>query len=117
MSRTDKTKPLWVKLAHRDLEYWEMHDHTDGVCDLPTLQDGLAFIPGPSRCHREWHYTGIRTCCCPLCHASEWPLTETQRRRRDRRRDRIRLRAIRLCADPESMTAEYRAHSARWSEK
>ena len=33
MSRTDKTKPFWVKLAHGDLKTVEVHNHTDGRCD------------------------------------------------------------------------------------
>lgn len=29
LSRADKTKPFWVKLAHRDLAVIEIHDHRD----------------------------------------------------------------------------------------
>ncbi|WAC54259.1 hypothetical protein [Gordonia sp. SL306] len=96
MSRTDKTKPFWVKLAHHDLESREIHDHTDGVCDLPPAEVGLAYTYGTSQCRREFRYTGTSACCCPMCHAQEWPdRTERQRRRRDRRRTRDSLRALR----------------------
>ncbi|MEO6087770.1 MAG: hypothetical protein ABIQ18_32125 [Umezawaea sp.] len=33
MSRTDKTKPLWVRSAEHDPR--PLHDHRHGDCDLP----------------------------------------------------------------------------------
>lgn len=34
MSRTDKTKPLWVRRAEH--KPWPVHDHRFGPCDLPS---------------------------------------------------------------------------------
>ncbi|MFC4536777.1 hypothetical protein [Sphaerisporangium dianthi] len=34
MSRTDKTKPLWVRYAEHDPR--PIHDHRYGACDLPS---------------------------------------------------------------------------------
>lgn len=87
MSRTDKTKPFWVKLAHGDLKTVEVHNHTDGRCDLPRARQGAAFTYGTTQCRRRFVYTGIRTCCCPMCHGLDYPdRTEPQRRRRERRK-------------------------------
>jgi hypothetical protein len=93
MSRTDKTKPFWVKLAHGDLKAVEAHDHTDGCCDLPDPYDRFAFGRLTTQCRRQFVYTGTETCCCRMCHSSDYPdRTEPQRRRRERRRARRQLR-------------------------
>ncbi|MFC9432705.1 hypothetical protein [Nocardia sp. NPDC057030] len=84
MSRTDKTAPFRVKLRRGDLSTREHHDHRNGVCELATDARRVEFAPGA--CYLEFHFTGTQVCCCPMCHAYEPPLTETQRRRRDRRR-------------------------------
>ncbi|QDQ15020.1 hypothetical protein [Streptomyces spectabilis] len=60
MSRTDKTKPLWVR--HREHRPRPVHDHRAGPCDLP---------PGPTRAEPgtrcRWESPGAllfdRTCC------------------------------------------------------
>lgn len=82
MSKTDKTAPFHVKLRRGDLTTVEYHDHRNGVCDLEKDPDRVRFAVGA--CYRDFHYTGVQTCCCRMCHAVEPPLTETQRRRRDR---------------------------------
>jgi hypothetical protein len=89
MSRTDKTKPFWVKLAHGDLAMVEQHDHTEGPCDLPDLSDAWAFKRLTTRCRRQFFETDTRVCCCPMCHGADYPdRTEPQRRRRERRQRR-----------------------------
>lgn len=57
MSRTDKTKPLWVRCAeHRPRP---AHDHRHGSCDLP---------PNPTReeqdTHCRWAYSWFGETCC-----------------------------------------------------
>ncbi len=57
MSRTDRTKPLWVRCAEHSLR--AAHDHRHGSCDLP---------PNPTRedtdTRCQWEYSWIgRTCC------------------------------------------------------
>lgn len=58
MSRTNKTKPFWVKLAHGDLKAVEVHNHIDGYCDLPDPYDAFAFTRLTTRCRREFAFTG-----------------------------------------------------------
>ncbi|MEI5133405.1 hypothetical protein RB199_15995 [Streptomyces libani] len=60
MSRTDKTKPLWVRHAEHNPR--PVHDHRYGACDLPphpTQEDA------DTRC--RWEDPGMqllgRTCC------------------------------------------------------
>lgn len=89
MSRTDKTKPFWVKLMHGDLAVRECHDHTDGVCDLPPIQDAAAFIYVSTQCRRQFVYTGTNVCCCPICRC-DWPIRPAKRRR---------LESKRMCRD------------------
>jgi hypothetical protein len=76
LSRTDKTKPFWVKIADGDLKAIEAHNHTGGVCDLPDPHDAFAFTRLTTQCRREFIYTGVRTCCCPLCSISGWHETQ-----------------------------------------
>ncbi|RAJ69132.1 hypothetical protein K378_02022 [Streptomyces sp. Amel2xB2] len=81
MSRTDKTKPLWVRCAEH--EHRAVHDHRRGPCDLP---------PRPprkdtgTRC--RWEYTWFGTSCCsgPNGRAAkkEWGEMNRARNRRDR---------------------------------
>jgi hypothetical protein len=93
LSRTDKTKPFWLKLAHGDLMAVEVHNHIDGYCDLPDPYDAFAFSRLTTRCRREFVFTGTMTCCCRMCHARGYPdRTERQRRRFERRKQRSRLR-------------------------
>lgn len=87
MSKTDKTKPFWVKLAHGDLAWEESHDHADGPCDLTGPEDldsyGLVAALG-RRCHRRFVYTGIHVCCCAMCHGDfSWDVRPGKRQRLD----------------------------------
>lgn len=92
MSRTDKTAPFWVRLRHGTLALVEMHNHAGGPCDLPAQVD-RDWWKRDRRCNYEFQYTGIKTCCCSMCHAWEYPdRTERQRRRRERRKQRSQLR-------------------------
>ena len=71
MSRTDKTKPLWVRYAEHNPR--PVHDHRYGACDLP---------PSPTQeatdTHCRWEPGALvsgRTCCSgchrPTC-VKEW---------------------------------------------
>lgn len=107
MSRSDKTKPFWVKLLHGDLAYVEHHDHTDGRCDLPDPEDSVAFTYCTTQCRREFQYTGTRVCCCDMCHRNDWPLTERQRRRKNRRRQRMTDRDWQLEYETKDPDVDY----------
>ncbi|MFG2140090.1 hypothetical protein [Streptomyces sp. NPDC048650] len=60
MSRTDRTKPLWVRSAEHDPR--PVHDHRYGACDLPPSPTGE---DAEARC--RWEHPGMllfgRTCC------------------------------------------------------
>ncbi|MFG2530526.1 hypothetical protein [Streptomyces sp. NPDC048516] len=62
MSRTDRTKPLWVRYAEHDPR--PVHDHRYGACDLPPDPAQTAEAPD-TRC--RWEHPGTllfgRTCC------------------------------------------------------
>ncbi|QUX25490.1 MULTISPECIES: hypothetical protein [Nocardiopsis] len=84
MSRTDATKPLWVR--HVEHGPGAVHDHRFGPCDLPER-------PGPrdegTRC--RWEDPGVllggRTCCSGCndraCRA-EWQAMVRAANRRER---------------------------------
>ena len=61
MSRTDKTKPLWVR--HIEHAPRPIHDHRFGPCDLPPL------TRDPSDTHCHWPIGAITwgTTCCAGC--------------------------------------------------
>ncbi|WP_396913362.1 hypothetical protein [Mycolicibacterium sp.] len=89
MSKTDKTKPFWVKLMHGDLEVEELHDHCDGPCDLPSpeVPDGYWHGPIATKCRRVFVYTGVHVCCCKLCHGDYvWDIRPGKRQRIQSRR-------------------------------
>lgn len=87
MSKTDKTKPFWVKLMHGDLATEELHNHTEGTCDLPPVEDATAFTYRTTRCRRGFVYTGTHVCCCPVCHGDfGWDVRPGKRQRLESRR-------------------------------
>ncbi|MGW8374897.1 hypothetical protein [Streptomyces sp. ODS28] len=81
MSRTDKTKPLWVRCAEHASH--AEHDHRFGPCDLP---------PRPSRGDGEtrcrWSYAWFGETCCSGAHGraakKEWGRWRRAANRRDR---------------------------------
>ncbi len=84
MSRTDRTKPLWVRYAEHDPR--PVHDHREGDCDLPPA-------PGPqvtdTRC--RWEHPGVlvfgHTCCSGCGERSctaEWQGMKKSANRKER---------------------------------
>jgi hypothetical protein len=94
MSRTDKTQPFHISLWDGTLDRVAIHDHTDGVCDLPaTYREDIAQYVGvaghrTTTCYWSLHYTGTNVCCCSLCHDSAGLRAK---RRADRHRARREL--------------------------
>ncbi|KHO26266.1 hypothetical protein QQ44_11070 [Mycolicibacterium setense] len=86
MSKTDKTKPFWLKLMHGDLASEELHDHSEGACDLPPVDNATAFARGATQCRRVFVYTGTRTCCCTLCQDYGWDIRPGKRQHLESRR-------------------------------
>lgn len=62
LSKTDKTRPWWVKIKERDLGV-ESHDHCDGECNYSDDQ-----VWGNNNCYRtgKWWVPAMR-CGCPIC--------------------------------------------------
>ncbi|WP_017568770.1 hypothetical protein [Nocardiopsis halotolerans] len=91
MSRTDRTKPLWVRCAEHDPR--PMHDHRHGSCDLP---------PKPTRekldTHCWWLFDRFGSPCCAGDHgrAAKREMGELNRASNRRDRHRARLEARRL---------------------
>lgn len=85
MSKTDKTRPWWVKASERAMVTCvPVHRHEDGLCDLP---DDPREAMGPRRNSCYWTASTLTTygpgsgCGCAMC-------TLRWERRADRRRDR-----------------------------
>lgn len=92
MSRTDKTKPYWVKLMHGDIATEELHNHSTGPCDLPVGDKPEGYWYGTGhRCNRVMIYTGTHVCCCHWCHSEDTYTTRPQKKRREQGK--------RLCRD------------------
>lgn len=96
MSRTDRSRPYWVRLADQPMvTSTPLHDHRFGPCTLPELSatttsylaTGCRWIHGPA-------LDGSR-----LDHgAREWQVHRRAANRRDRYRARRELRALRKAA-------------------
>lgn len=95
MSRTDKTKPVWVRHAEHDPR--PVHDHRFGGCDLPPrpMPEG-----SDTRCRwerPEAHIFGHT--CCSGCHdrvcVAEWQQYVKAGNRRERYAARREARRFR----------------------
>ena len=96
MSKTDKTRPWWVRATERPLHTCvPVHRHEDGVCDLP--QDPAERWGerwGSGSCFwtegNGFFYGRDGGCGCAMCTGQVW-------RRAERRADRHA--AARVCRD------------------
>ena len=102
MSRTYAHVPLRVRIARGDIAHEAVHDHTDGVCDLPDpLEGDLGWVWGSPHCHWMWLPDGHGLCACEQCHGGSLHRSE---RRAERQRVR---RALRLAAPSAEAAEEY----------
>ncbi|MDQ0938703.1 hypothetical protein [Streptomyces sp. V1I1] len=97
MSRTDRTKPLWVRLAEHNPR--PVHDHRYGACDLPpnpTWEDA------DTRC--QWEHSGFGHTCCsgPSGRAAKKEWGEMNRARNRKERYAGRREARRFAAGEDS---------------
>lgn len=80
MSRTDKTRPYWVKLQEHPVEH---HDHRDGVCDLAsgraTARDH-GWKRGKCYIDADWTRSEFR-CGCSMCDADAYQVPRKRRQR------------------------------------
>ncbi|GAA2591031.1 hypothetical protein ACWCO0_02780 [Streptomyces tubercidicus] len=84
MSRTDKTKPLWVRHAEHNPR--PLHDHRYGACDLPphpTQEDT------DTRCRWESPHTLLfGHTCCAGCNVRACNKERQQMVKADNRKER-----------------------------
>jgi len=97
MSKTDKTRPLWVRALDAPRNLTEQHDHTNGICELqntpvnPARRKPQEPTPLPQNGECYWDYSNqflyskAARCGCPLC-------TAAHQRRVQRRRSRHQFR-------------------------
>lgn len=111
MSNTYKTKPFWVKIKQGHLASREVHYHVGRECDMPPPDYGVAFAFRDQHCHREFVYTGVRTCCCYMCHGDPYGPPPNRVRRREGRRS-----AQRWDREYESPDEEYAYETTRADE-
>lgn len=86
MSKTDKTRPWWVRVAEAPVP---VHDHRFGECTLPE-----EIGPSSGGCH--WRSAGYHATGCPSASCGrEWSRIRREERRRDRHQARRELRTYR----------------------
>lgn len=110
MSRTDKTKPYWVRVAEHNPR--PVHNHTRGECTLPE---------SPYEKDRDWggcywelfstQFTCCSGCGCDLC-------TDRPGRRAARRRERHETKVLLAAGEQERerrpKVSRKRKDTARW---
>lgn len=71
MSKTRKTRPLYVRMADpkdNGVDYEEFHDHADGnECDLPDSIHDQIKDDQSRKCFFHFRYVGKGLCGCPSC--------------------------------------------------
>jgi hypothetical protein len=97
MSRTDKTRPWWVRLADAPMvTYRPVHDHRFGGCTLPDeiTADTASLSWRRGRCY--WGATDYYLFGCgSISGGREWYHFRREERRRSRHEARRELRAYR----------------------
>lgn len=90
MSKTDKTRPVWVKLLDPTMSrfVWEDHNHENGECDLDTFSERAAdqrsWWPRGGNCYlgpMYGHGQKFWGRCCKRCSGGI-ALKKNERRRR-----------------------------------
>lgn len=110
---------MWVSLARGDLAATAVHNHRDGVCDLPNLRDlsRPSFERRPhdrARCWWEFEFAGTYVCCCQMCHAGPQRRAD---RRAMRHEDRAALAVARdlwHAGDPEAFDDITAPRRSKW---
>ncbi|MFI7601443.1 hypothetical protein [Actinoplanes sp. NPDC049681] len=94
MSRTDTTRPRWVRIADAPMTTCiPAHDHRAGPCALPAKITAESASPHPGRCH--WTSTASFDRLRTDDGGREWYHYRHAERRLDRHRVRRQLRACR----------------------
>lgn len=86
MSKTDKTKPWWVRMCDHHVP--EIHDHRDGTCDIVPISKTDAWWRGENHCsYRYWWYGCCFGCGCWMCTDQDGRKRKARRNRRKGKRD------------------------------
>ncbi|MFI6761862.1 hypothetical protein ACIBF5_22245 [Micromonospora sp. NPDC050417] len=92
MSRTDKTRPWWVKIADRPMVTCRPHhDHRFGTCTLPERIDADSTAAAAGRPPRSCYWR-VTDHFADLLHDGCRSCTDHYVRREERRRSRHQLR-------------------------
>lgn len=92
MSKSDNTRPRWVRLADQPMVTVEsLHDHRFGPCTLPPEVTAAGTDPQTTRGCR-WVVTAAFAAVRTDNGAGEWNRQRRADRRRDRHEARLRLR-------------------------
>ncbi|WP_436762683.1 hypothetical protein [Streptosporangium sp. V21-05] len=95
MSKTDKTRPWWVRMADAPMATClPVHDHRFGPCTLPDeiTADSASLSHRAGNCY--WSATAYAYYLFGYGHGGrEWSRLRREERRRDRHRTRRELRA------------------------
>ena len=100
MSRTDKTRPYWVKVLESTKNHIDQHDHRDGICDLGAVQikggpKWSWWSHGGSCGYTEtatFLYSNYARCGCPMCSGQFDRRQERRQSRRKAKTDSLRWR-------------------------
>lgn len=98
MSKTDKTRPLDVRMMDpkdNAIGMAERHDHRKGVCTLPERNVKAERAAQENNnghwtdCYYIWTYQGVNMCGCKMCTDAE-PRREERRARRHQVKTQLR---------------------------
>jgi len=95
MSKTKKTRPLYVRMAdHTDngVEYAEHHDHSgDKECDLaPSPVEAFKnwyLTHERGNCYYEFKFVGKNICGCPICTDKDGRKMDNRRKRHEKSKE------------------------------
>lgn len=103
MSRTNKTRPLHVRMADPNdhgVGYIEVHNHINGrECDLPETPNAKTMegktdspeylVPYKTTrpCHYSWTYEGTNLCGCRMCTGHDLRKQDNRKSRHDSKHD------------------------------
>ena len=101
LSKTDQTRPYWVKVRDKHSYLVENHDHRDGVCSLPERPTpynnveynwGLGWQSGDCQwtTSLEFRRSPDARCCCYMCGYDAYESITQRKRQRIEGRDYCR---------------------------
>ena len=102
MSDTHRTKPLGVKACQHLTKPIAVHNHTNGVCDLPELKPENVWAYRQGRCFWNVDWSNpISHCACRTCSGNEHKKTNNRRGRKN-----IKQKLHDIARDPGSYDDE-----------